>query len=89
MTTSTNPTQTNHAQTLQCSPTNSWPTTRLLFLLAGLVTLSSAALAATVSPWFLILTGLVGANQLLFVAFGACPASLVIDAVRRRVGSTA
>ena len=44
--------------------------------------LLSAFLAAVVSPWFLLLTALVGVNQWLYVAFGACPASLVL----RRVG---
>ena len=59
-----------------------WPTTRILFALAGTVTLLSATLAATVSPWFLLLTGFVGFNQLLYVTAGACPASLLIDLVR-------
>ncbi len=59
-----------------------WPTTRILFALAGTVTLISAALAATVSLWFLLLTALVGLNQLLYVTAGACPASLLIDRVR-------
>jgi len=55
-----------------------WPLERVLFALAGSVTLFSAALAALVSPWFLLLTALVGVNQWLFVIFGACPASLVL-----------
>ena len=59
-----------------------WPTTRILFALAGTVTLMSAALAATVNPWFLLLTAFVGLNQLLYVTAGACPASLLIDRLR-------
>jgi hypothetical protein len=55
-----------------------WPLERALFGLAGTVTLLSAALAALVSPWFLLLTAFVGINQWLFVAAGACPASLVL-----------
>ena len=55
-----------------------WPLERVLFAMAGTVTLLSAALAATVSPWFLFLTAFVGVNQWLYVAVGACPASLVI-----------
>jgi hypothetical protein len=51
---------------------------RVLFALAGTMTLLSAALAALVSPWFLLLTAFVGANQLLYVLIGACPASLVL-----------
>ena len=57
-----------------------WPLERVLFALAGTVTLASALLAALVSPWFLLLTAFVGLNQWLYVAFGACPASLVLGA---------
>jgi hypothetical protein len=55
-----------------------WPLERVLFALAGTMTLISAALSAIVSPWFLLLTALVGVNQWLFVVFGACPASLLL-----------
>jgi len=55
-----------------------WPLERVLFALAGSMTLLSAALAALFSPWFLLLTALVGVNQWLYVLFGACPASLVL-----------
>ena len=57
----------------------SWPLERVLFALAGTMTLLSALLAATVSPWFLLLTAFVGINQWLYVRFGNCPASLVLD----------
>jgi hypothetical protein len=59
-----------------------WPTTRILFLLAGTMTVLSTTLAATVSPWFLLVTAFVGLNQLVYVTAGACPASLVIDRIR-------
>lgn len=55
-----------------------WPLERVLFALAGTVTLVSVGLAAVVSPWFLLLTAFVGINQWLYVALGACPASLVV-----------
>ena len=55
-----------------------WPLERVLFALAGTVTLLSAALAAVVSPWFLLLTAFVGVNQWLYVLVGACPASVVL-----------
>ena len=55
-----------------------WPLERVLFALAGSVTLLSAALAAFVSPWFLLLTAFAGVNQWLFVAAGACPASYLL-----------
>ncbi len=56
-----------------------WPLERVLFLMAGTVTIVSAVLAALVSPWFLLLTGFVGANQLAFVALGNCPSSWVLQ----------
>jgi len=62
---------------------SAWPIERALFALAGTVTLVSVVLAATVSAWFLLLTAFVGVNQWLYVAIGACPASLVLS---RRFG---
>ena len=59
--------------------TRRWPLERVLFALAGSMTLLSALLAALVSPWFLLLTVFVGLNQWLFVSVGACPASLVLE----------
>ena len=59
-----------------------WPLERVLFAMAGTMTLLSALLAATVSPWFLLLTAFVGINQWLYVTVGACPASIVL----RRLG---
>jgi hypothetical protein len=56
-----------------------WPVERVLFALAGTVTLVSALLAAAVTPWFLLLTAFTGVNQWLYVAFGACPASLLLS----------
>jgi hypothetical protein len=58
--------------------TRQWPFERVLFALAGTVTLLSAALAALVSPWFLLLTAFVGINQWLYVVAGACPASIIL-----------
>ena len=58
-----------------------WPLERFLFALAGSMTLLSVVLALLVSPWFLLLAAFVGLNQWLFVAVGACPASLVLERV--------
>jgi hypothetical protein len=58
-----------------------WPPERVLFALAGSMTLLSVALAAFVSPWFLIVTAFVGVNQWLYVLLGACPASLILRRV--------
>ena len=55
-----------------------WPLERVLFALAGTVTLLGAALAAVISPWFLLLIAFVGVNQWLYVTVGACPASLIL-----------
>jgi hypothetical protein len=61
-----------------CRTRSGWPLERVLFALAATMTLVSVALAALVSPWFLLLTAFVGVNQWLYVAVGACPASIVI-----------
>ncbi|MDA8044061.1 MAG: DUF2892 domain-containing protein [Actinomycetota bacterium] len=55
-----------------------WPLERVLFAMAGSITLLSALLSAVVSPWFLLLTAFVGVNQWLYVSLRACPASLVL-----------
>lgn len=60
---------------------NAWPLERVLFALAGTMTGLSALLSAFVSPWFLLLTGFVAFNQLLFVSVGDCPASLILRRV--------
>jgi hypothetical protein len=62
---------------------SSWPLERILFALAGSMTLASVLLAAFVSPWFLLLTAFVGVNQWLFVVKGGCPASIVLEHVFR------
>ena len=62
----------------ECTPRAGWPLERVLFALAGTMTLLSVALAVLVSPWFLLLTAFVGVNQWLYVVVGACPASIVI-----------
>ncbi len=64
--------------------TSGWPVQRTLFLLAGTVTLVGLLLGVTVSGWFLLLPALTGLNQLLFVAVGWCPASLLL----RRFGAS-
>jgi hypothetical protein len=61
-----------------------WPLERILFALAGTMTLLAVVLAATVSAWFLMLAAFVGLNQWLYVAVGACPASLVLARLTRR-----
>ena len=64
--------------TRSCMREAGWPLERVLFAMAGTVTLLSALLAAFVSPWFLLLTAFVGVSQWLYVTVGACPASLIL-----------
>lgn len=54
------------------------PLERVLFGLAGTMTLLAVVLAATASPWFLLLAVFVGLNQWLYAFKGVCPASLVL-----------
>lgn len=62
-----------------CSPAaGGWPLERVLFAMAGTMTILSVLLAVLVSPWFLLLTAFVGVNQWLYVVVGACPASLIL-----------
>ncbi|MQA73739.1 MAG: DUF2892 domain-containing protein [Solirubrobacterales bacterium] len=62
-----------------CTWSGRWPLERVLFALAGTMTLVSVALALAVSSWFLALTAFVGINQWLYVLTGACPASLIVE----------
>jgi membrane protein implicated in regulation of membrane protease activity len=62
----------------QSQAASRWPLERVLFALAGTMTLIAAALGAFVSTWFLLLAVLVGVNQWLYVLLGACPASIVL-----------
>ena len=55
-----------------------WPLERVLFALAGTVTLLSVLMTVAVSEWLLLLTAFVAVNQWLYVAVGACPTSLVL-----------
>mgnify|MGYP006286715857 FL=1 len=64
--------------TMPATTPRSWPLERILFAMAGTMTLVSALLAAFVSPWFLLLTAFVGINQWLYVTLRGCPASMVL-----------
>ena len=54
---------------------------RAVLTLAGTLTLLSAVLAAVVSPWWLLLTAFVGANQLQASITRACPAATLLQRV--------
>jgi hypothetical protein len=51
---------------------------RILFALAGTITLASVVLGVFVSPWLLLVAVFVGLNQWLYAAVGGCPASVVL-----------
>lgn len=55
-----------------------WPLERVLFAMAGSMTLLSVMLVALVSPWFLLLTAFVGVNQWIYVTARSCPASIIL-----------
>jgi len=56
-----------------------WPLERVLFAMAGTMSLATVALAALVSSWWLLLTAFVGVSQWMYVSLGHCPASVVIE----------
>jgi hypothetical protein len=55
---------------------------RAVLALVGTITLTSALLAALISPWWLLLTSFVGINLLEAAITGMCPAA----AIFRRLG---
>lgn len=59
---------------------------RLVLAIAGTLTLLSTVLAATVSPWWLLLTGFVGLNQLQASLTGLCPAASLLSRMGVPVG---
>ena len=63
-----------------------WPLERVLFTLAGVMTGLSALLSAFVSPYFLLLTGFVSLNLLLFATIGSCGASVMLRLFGLRSG---
>ncbi|GMU92592.1 MAG: hypothetical protein AMXMBFR4_16500 [Candidatus Hydrogenedentota bacterium] len=54
------------------SNTESWYLERVIWLVAGTFVLLGTILAWLHSPWWLLLTGLVGVNLLIFAATGFC-----------------
>ena len=63
----------------ECTTGRGWPLERVLFAMAGSVSLIGGVLALLVSPWFALLPVLAGINQWLFVVVGACPASMILS----------
>ncbi len=61
-------------------------TDRAVMLFAGTLTLLSAVLVWLVSPWWLLLTGFVGANMMQASITGICPAAMLFKALGTRPG---
>lgn len=72
-----------------CRTNREWSIHRVLFLIAGTVTLTGVVLGVLVSRWFLLIPAMVGANQLLMVAVGWCPMSLLLTRLGLRDASRA
>ena len=64
--------------------TDSWYLERIIWLVAGSFTLAGTVLAWLVSPWFLLLTGLVGINLLIFAFTGFCVMANILHALGAR-----
>ncbi|TGK37998.1 YgaP family membrane protein [Leptospira andrefontaineae] len=69
--------------------TQSWYLERVLFLIAGSVSLIGLIVANFFSPWGLLLNLLVGINMILFSVTGFCPMGFVLTrlGVPKKCGS--
>jgi len=61
-------------------------TDRAVLFFAGFMTLLSAVLVWLVSPWWLLLTALVGANMIQASITGFCPAAMLFKSLGTRPG---
>ena len=61
-------------------------TDRAVLFFAGFMTLLSALLVWLVSPWWLLLTALVGANMIQASITGFCPAARLFKALGTKPG---
>lgn len=59
---------------------------RMVLAFAGAMVLLSAALAAYVSPYWLLLTGFVGLNMLQAALTGFCPAAMAFKLLGGKPG---
>ena len=60
---------------------DSWYLERIIWLIAGIFILFSIALTIFVSKYWLILTGLVGVNLIIFSLTGFCPMAIFLNKV--------
>ncbi len=66
--------------------TNRWYLERIIWVIAGTLTLGSSILAWFVSKYWLILTALVGVNLLIFGFTGFCLMAAILHASGARSG---
>ncbi len=59
--------------------TDRWYLERVIPLIAGIFTLGSLGLGILVSPYWFILTGIVGLNQIILSMTGFCPMTVFLD----------
>ncbi len=52
--------------------TKTWYLERVIWMVAGVFTLTGTLLAWLLSPWWLVLTALVGINLIIFALTGFC-----------------
>ncbi len=60
---------------------------RAILAFAGIMVLGSLALGVWLSPWFLLLTALVGLNLLQSAFTGFCPAAMLLRRLGLRPGA--
>lgn len=58
--------------------TKSWYIERVVWLMAGIFILASLALSQVHSPYWLVLTGLVGLNLMILSLTGFCPMTVLM-----------
>ncbi len=61
-------------------------TDRAVLFFAGFLTLLSALLVWLLSPWWLLLTGFIGANLMQASITGICPAAMIFKALGTKSG---
>ncbi len=62
------------------APIEFWYLERIVWLIAGLVVLTSTILGLIVTKYWFILTALAGMNMLIFAFTGYCPMAIVLHA---------
>lgn len=59
--------------------TDSWYLERIVWMVAGVMTLGSVILGIYFSPYWFILTGIVGINQIILSFTGFCPMTVMLN----------